>query len=137
LTLAEFFPGFPLIRTRPSSTSFWAIDRVQSGMSCWMNWSSRIGSRRMAALCSTHPSGPTGIPPTVRMETGVPAGVMQDVRAIAEAHPGSAPLELRWKGRDGVPARMRSSLRLSAAGPALSELRALLGDDRVKLVRGG
>jgi DNA polymerase-3 subunit alpha len=70
-------------------------------------------------------------------ETGVPAGVMQDVRAIAEAHPGSAPLELRWKGRDGVPARMRSSLRLSAAGPALSELRALLGDDRVKLVRGG
>jgi hypothetical protein len=32
---------------------------------------------------------------------------------------------------------MRSSLRLSAAGPALSELRALLGDDRVKLVRGG
>ncbi|MDQ8145942.1 MAG: DNA polymerase III subunit alpha, partial [Gemmatimonadota bacterium] len=67
-------------------------------------------------------------------ETGVPTGVMQDVRAIAEAHPGSAPLELRWKGRDGVPARMRSSLRLSAAGPALSELRALLGDDRVKLV---
>ncbi|MBM3886004.1 MAG: DNA polymerase III subunit alpha [Gemmatimonadetes bacterium] len=70
-------------------------------------------------------------------ETGVPTGVMQDVRAIAEAHPGSAPLELRWKGRDGVPARMRSSLRLSAAGPALKELRALLGDDRVKLVRGG
>ena len=70
-------------------------------------------------------------------ETAVPAAVMGDIRAIAEAHPGSAPLELRWKGRDGVPARMRSSLRLSAAGPALSELRALLGDDRVKLVRGG
>jgi DNA polymerase-3 subunit alpha len=70
-------------------------------------------------------------------ETAVPAAVMQDIRAIADAHPGSAPLELRWKGRDGVPARMRSSLRLSAAGPALSELRALLGDDRVKLVRGG
>ncbi|MDQ8157369.1 MAG: DNA polymerase III subunit alpha, partial [Gemmatimonadota bacterium] len=67
-------------------------------------------------------------------ETAVPAAVMQDIRAIADAHPGSAPLELRWKGRDGVPARMRSSLRLSAAGPALSELRALLGDDRVKLV---
>ncbi len=70
-------------------------------------------------------------------EATVPAAVMGDIRAIAEAHPGSAPLELRWKGRDGVPARMRSSLRLSAAGPALSELRALLGDDRVKLVRGG
>jgi len=71
------------------------------------------------------------------VESGVPAEVMRDIRAVAEAHPGSAPLELRWKGRDGVPARLRSSLRLSAGGPALTELRALLGDDRVKLVRGG
>jgi len=68
---------------------------------------------------------------------GLPVAVMQDVRAVAEAHPGSAPLELRWKGPDGSPARLRSSsLKLSTAGPALLELRALLGPERVRLVRG-
>jgi DNA polymerase-3 subunit alpha len=68
---------------------------------------------------------------------GLPAAVMQDVRAVAEAHPGSAPLELRWKGPDGSPARLRSSsLKLSTAGPALLELRSLLGPERVRLVRG-
>ena len=69
---------------------------------------------------------------------GVPAAVFKDVRAVALAHPGSAPLELRWKGKDGAPARLRSaSLKLSTAGPALLELRALLGPERVRLVRGG
>ncbi len=71
-------------------------------------------------------------------ESGVTADVMKDVRAVADAHPGSAPLELRWRGRDGSPARLRSaSLKLSTAGPALVELRALLGPERVRLVRGG
>ncbi len=68
---------------------------------------------------------------------GLPAEVMRDIRAVAEAHPGSAPLELRWKGPDGSPARLRSSsLKLSTAGPALLELRSLLGPERVRLVRG-
>ena len=71
-------------------------------------------------------------------ESGLPAAVMKDVRAVADAHPGSAPLELRWRGKDGTPARLRSaSLRLSTAGPALLELRALIGPERVRLVRGG
>ncbi|MBA3855179.1 MAG: hypothetical protein C0503_12255, partial [Gemmatimonas sp.] len=70
-------------------------------------------------------------------EAGLPVDVMRDVRAVAEAHPGSAPLELRWKGPDGSPARLRSSsLKLSTAGPALLELRSLLGPERVRLVRG-
>ncbi len=70
-------------------------------------------------------------------ESGLPLDVMRDVRAVAEAHPGSAPLELRWKGPDGSPARLRSSsLKLSTAGPALLELRSLLGPERVRLVRG-
>jgi len=69
---------------------------------------------------------------------GLPGEVFRDVRAVAIAHPGSAPLELRWKGKDGAPARLRSaSLKLSTAGPALLELRALLGTERVRLVRGG
>jgi DNA polymerase-3 subunit alpha len=71
-------------------------------------------------------------------EAGLPADVMRDVRSVADSHPGAAPLELRWKGPDGSPARLRSSsLKLSTAGPALMELRALLGTERVRLVRGG
>jgi DNA polymerase-3 subunit alpha len=63
--------------------------------------------------------------------------VMQDVRAVAEAHPGAAPLELRWNDGSGTQARLRSrSIRLSATSAALTELRALLGSERVRLVRG-
>lgn len=70
-------------------------------------------------------------------EAALPPDVFRDVRAVAEAHPGSAPLELRWRGPDGSPARLRSSsLKLSTAGPALLELRSLLGTERVRLVRG-
>jgi DNA polymerase-3 subunit alpha len=65
-------------------------------------------------------------------------GVMQDVRAVAEAHPGASPLEVRWhEGHGGPAARWRSrTLRLAATGAALTELRALLGNERVRLVRG-
>jgi len=52
--------------------------------------------------------------------------------------PGSAPLELRWSDGNGSQARLRSrSLSLAANGAALKELRALLGDEQVRLVRGG
>ncbi|MHB1223054.1 MAG: DNA polymerase III subunit alpha [Gemmatimonadaceae bacterium] len=64
--------------------------------------------------------------------------VMQDVRAVVEAHPGSAPLELHWSDGNGTRARLRSrSLTLAATNAALKELRMLLGDERVRLVRGG
>ena len=64
--------------------------------------------------------------------------VMRDVRAVAEAHPGASPLELRWQDEaGGAPARWRSrSLRLAPTGAALTELRNLLGAERVRLVRG-
>jgi DNA polymerase-3 subunit alpha len=64
--------------------------------------------------------------------------VMQDVRAVAEAHPGSAPLELRWSDGNGGAARFRSrTVTLAASNASLAELRALLGQERVKVVRGG
>ncbi|MGQ0767064.1 MAG: DNA polymerase III subunit alpha [Gemmatimonadota bacterium] len=64
--------------------------------------------------------------------------VIQDLRMIIEAHPGSAPIEVRWRDARGVPARLRSrSLRVAANGSALGELRSLLGAERVKLVRVG
>jgi DNA polymerase-3 subunit alpha len=67
----------------------------------------------------------------------LPALVMRDVRAVVDAHPGSAPLEVCWNGADGSRAKLRSaSLKLSPASAALLELRALLGPERVHLVRG-
>lgn len=69
-------------------------------------------------------------------DASLSAGVLQDIRAVVEAHPGSAPLEVRWKGADGARARMRSaSLTVSPASNALLELRALLGPEQVQLVR--
>jgi DNA polymerase-3 subunit alpha len=66
-------------------------------------------------------------------------GVMRDVRATCDAYPGTAALELRWRDpRAGQTARFRSrSLTVAASNAALNELRALLGEERVKLVRGG
>ena len=67
----------------------------------------------------------------------VDTAVMNDIRAVVDAHPGSAPLEVRWNGIDGTRATWRSaSLTLSPASAALLELRALLGTERVRLVRG-
>ena len=76
---------------------------------------------------------------TLEMTLGrqTPPGVMDDVRAVVEAHPGTAPLELRWSDGNGTRARLRSrSLTLAASHAALKELRVLLGDEQVRLVRG-
>jgi len=69
--------------------------------------------------------------------SGLVGEVMRDVRAVAESHPGSSPLELHWRGTDGATTRFRSSsLTVSTAGASLLDLRALLGEERVRLVRG-
>jgi DNA polymerase-3 subunit alpha len=66
------------------------------------------------------------------------SGVFHDVRAVIESHPGFAPLHVRWSDSSGNVARLRSrSLKLAASHAALTELRALLGQERVRLVRGG
>ena len=68
----------------------------------------------------------------------LPPAVMDDVRAKVEAHEGSAPLELRWTDATGRVIRFRSkSLTVTASPAILSDLRALLGADRVRLVRSG
>ncbi len=91
----------------------------------------------MTRLAELRASGQFAVSLELDAEAGLPTDVMRDIRAVADAHPGSAPLELRWRSADGSPARLRSSsLKLSTAGPALLELRSLLGADRVRLVRG-
>jgi len=68
---------------------------------------------------------------------GLSAGVIGDIRAVAESHPGTAPLEVSWDDGRGSSSRFRSrTLTLAADGAALTELRALLGHERVRLVRG-
>ena len=57
-------------------------------------------------------------------------------RRWSTSHPGTAPLELRWNDGNGTRARLRSR-SLSVSPPtdaALTELRALLGDERVSVV---
>ena len=80
-------------------------------------------------------------PVTDDQSTASPAllpDVFKDVRAVLDAHPGSAPVEVRWKDKAGAASRLRSrSLKVAANGAALAELRALLGPSRVKLVRVG
>lgn len=66
------------------------------------------------------------------------AGLLPDVRLVLENHPGAAPVEVRWTDERGAVSRLRSrSLKVAANGAALGELRALLGSDRVRLIRVG
>jgi len=86
-------------------------------------------------------SGQIGVAITLGDSPDVNRDVLRDVRAVVEAHStGStvAPaLEVRWRDGNGG-SRLRSrSLRLPASHAALTELRALLGPDRVHLVRTG
>jgi len=67
--------------------------------------------------------------------------VMGVVRAVIEAHAtgheSSPPIEVEWNDGSGMRARLRSrSLKVAASQAALTDLRALLGADRVRLVRG-
>jgi DNA polymerase III subunit alpha len=76
---------------------------------------------------------------TLQLESrvGLSPAVMGDIRAVAESHPGTAPLEVFWIDGHGIPSRFRSrSLTMAADGAALTEMRALLGHERVRLVRG-
>jgi len=68
---------------------------------------------------------------------GVKASMMKELRDVAEVHAGSAPLELRWKDGSGTSARLRSrSLKIAVTSAALAELRALVGESHVRLVKG-
>lgn len=86
-------------------------------------------------------SGQIGVAITLGDGNDVSSEVLRDVRAVIETHSTAstvAPaLEVRWRDGNGG-TRLRSrSLRLPASHAALTELRALLGADRVHLVRAG
>ncbi|MDB4884388.1 MAG: polymerase alpha subunit [Gemmatimonadetes bacterium] len=86
-------------------------------------------------------NGQVSIAIELQMGESLAPEAMQDVRAVidahATAHSGAPPLELLWSDGNGTRARLKSrSLRLAATQAALTDLRALLGNERVRLVRG-
>jgi DNA polymerase-3 subunit alpha len=86
-------------------------------------------------------NGQVSIAIDMAMGDDITPEIMGDVRAVIDAHAtphsGAPPLELRWNDGNGTRARLKSrSLRLAATQAALTDLRALLGEDRVRLVRG-
>ena len=88
-------------------------------------------------LAAVQHSGQVAIAIQLVLGANITPEVMQDVRSVVEAHPGPSALELHWSDGNGSRARLRSrSLKLSATNAALAELRAVLGLERVKLVRG-
>ena len=89
-------------------------------------------------LAAVQHSGQVAIAIQLAQGAKIAPEVMEDVRSVVEAHPGPSALELHWSDGNGSRARLRSrSLKLSATNAALTELRAVLGSERVKLVRGG
>jgi DNA polymerase-3 subunit alpha len=95
----------------------------------------------VSAFAELRLNGQVAIAIDLTVGSGLAVDVMQDVRAVVEAHSTSqstAPsLEVQWSDGNGGRARLRSrSLRLAATQSALNELRALLGSERVRLVRG-
>jgi DNA polymerase-3 subunit alpha len=86
-------------------------------------------------------NGQVSISIELLMGEALPPDAIADVRAVIDAHStshsGAPALELRWSDGNGMRARLISrSLRLAATQAALTDLRALLGNERVRLVRG-
>lgn len=91
----------------------------------------------VSKLAEKRANGEVAVAIDLALGAGIDPAVMRDVQEVVHAHPGNAPLELRWSDGNGTRARWRSrSLRLSADGSALKELRTLLGPDRVTVVLG-
>jgi DNA polymerase-3 subunit alpha len=83
-------------------------------------------------------SGDLAVAIDLASDTDLLPSIMEDVRVTVESHPGSAPLELRFTENGGKAIRFRSKTLTIAASPViLSDLRAILGADRVRLVRTG
>lgn len=83
-------------------------------------------------------SGDLAVSIDLTADTDLLPAIMEDVRATIESHPGSAPLELLFTENGGKAVRFRSKTLTIAASPViLTDLRAILGADRVRLVRTG
>lgn len=91
----------------------------------------------VSKLAEKRTNGQVAVAIDLTLGGGIDPAVMRDIQDVIHSHPGTAPLELRWSDGNGTRARWRSrSLKLSADGAALKELRGLLGDESVSVVLG-
>ncbi|MGI9090351.1 MAG: hypothetical protein ACR2GG_04510, partial [Gemmatimonadaceae bacterium] len=91
----------------------------------------------VSKLAEKRTNGQVAVAIDLTLGGGIDPAVMRDIQDIIHSHPGTAPLELRWSDGNGTKARWRSrSLKLSADGAALKELRGLLGDEHVSVILG-
>ncbi len=75
----------------------------------------------------------------IELSAGAPVApeLMRELREVLELHTGAAPVEVRWDEGNGTNARLRSrSFRIAVTNAALNDLRAVVGSERVRLVRG-
>jgi len=95
----------------------------------------------MRPMVELRMTGQVAIALDLRTPAQLPADIFADVRAVVATHAtthASAPaLELQWSDGSGTQTRLRSrTLRIPASQAVLNDLRALLGDERVRVVRG-
>ena len=96
---------------------------------------------KITPMAELRTSGQVAIALHIGAPTELAPSIFTDVKTIVATHAttnASAPaLEFQWQDRSGVKARLRSkSLRISASQAVLNDLRALLGEEHVRLVRG-
>jgi DNA polymerase-3 subunit alpha len=91
------------------------------------------------SLSEVGSSGQVGICIELREGEELEPEAFERVRTLLESAPGRGPLWVEWQGRDGNgaerPRLASQSLRVTPSAALLTDLRTLLGGDRVKLVR--
>ncbi len=87
-------------------------------------------------LADLKPAGAIGLELSWQAGQGPGGETTRALAALCAAHPGPAPVFVRWSDGNGVTARLRSQrLRVELNEPLLEGLRQLLGPDQVHLVR--
>jgi DNA polymerase-3 subunit alpha len=87
-------------------------------------------------LAELKAAGAIGLELTWQAGQGPAGETTRALAALCAAHPGPAPIFVRWSDGNGVTARLRAQrLRVELDEPLLEGLRRLLGPDRVHLVR--
>jgi DNA polymerase III subunit alpha len=92
---------------------------------------------RVLPLASIRDGGDVGVCIEIASGECDPARIQQ-AKLLLSGHPGEAPVIVLWTdpGREPNPPRLRSrTLRISPREELVRELRGVLGEDRVKLVR--
>ena len=87
-------------------------------------------------LAELKPGGAIGLEVAWQAGQGPAHDTTRAVAALCAAHPGPAPVFVRWSDGNGMTARLRAQrLRVDLDEPLLEDLRQLVGPDRVQLVR--